>query len=414
MVHTFLENIWPNVTEMGKLNALAVKNAPSGKRLSDGRGLFLDVGKSGLKQWILRIQVAKKRHEVWLGDAVNVSLAEARTQAEEVRKAYREGRDPIAERKTDNKNIPTFRQAALMVHKEHSPGWKNKKHAAQWLQTLETYVFPKFGKLPVNEIEGPMVRDVLAEIWLTIPETARRVRQRIGTVLDFAHAKGWREFEAPMRSVSKGLPKQQKTSEHFAAMDWREVPAFISNIGDSLKTGETVRLALEFLILTAARSGEVRGATWQEFDIGKAAWTIPAERMKGQKLHRVPLPGRAIQILARMKELRRHDSIETHVFEGTKPGKPLSDMSLTMPLRRAGLTVTVHGFRSAFRDWAGEATNTPRDVAEACLAHAFKSKVEAAYNRSDYFDKRRKVMESWAIYVGNGNGEVVPMSRAGG
>ncbi|MEQ9447583.1 MAG: tyrosine-type recombinase/integrase, partial [Rhodospirillaceae bacterium] len=236
-----------------------------------------------------------------------------------------------------------------MVHAEHAPGWKNSKHAAQWFSTLETYAFPKLGNLPVNQIDGPMVRDVLADIWLVIPETARRVRQRIGTVLDFAHAKGWREAEAPMRSVTRGLPKQPKRKQHLAAMAWQNVPAFVASMSDTLQVGEPVRLALEFLILTAARSGEVRGARWSEIDFSSETWTVPASRMKGGREHRVPLSSRAIEILRRMHQLRRTDHPDALVFEGRKPGKLMSDMTLTMALKRADLPVTVHGFRSAFR-----------------------------------------------------------------
>jgi integrase len=290
---------------------------------------------------------------------------------------------------------------------------ENAKHKSQWLSTLETYVFPKLGDLPVNQIYGPMIRDVLAEIWLTIPETARRVRQRIGTVLDFAHAKGWRDAEAPMRSVSRGLPKQPKSKEHLAAMPWEDVPGFVAKLPDTLPNSETARLALEFVILTAARSGEARGAQWQEIDLDKETWSIPAERMKGGRSHRVPLSPRAIEILKRMRELRRTDTLAALIFEGRKLGKPLSDMTLTMALKRSGFPFTVHGFRSAFRDWCGEATNTPREVAEACLAHVLRNKVEAAYARTDHFDKRRTLMETWGAFCmpGQPSGTVILMQR---
>lgn len=284
---------------MGKLTALKVKNAKPGKH-GDGDGLFLAVSNTGARKWVLRIQVNRSRRDIGLGSAKVVSLADARDAAQEMRKAFKRGDDPVAERRRARHTIPTFRDAAKMVHAEHAPGWKNAKHAAQWLSTLETYAYPKLGDLPVNQIDGPMVRDVLAEIWLTIPETARRVRQRIGTVLDFAHAKGWREAEAPMRSVSRGLPKQPRTKEHLAAMPWQNVPSFLAGIPDTLGAGESVRLALEFLILTAARSGEVRGMCWSEIDLEQRSWTIPAGRMKGGRLHRVPLSAKAVEILKHM------------------------------------------------------------------------------------------------------------------
>jgi integrase len=310
--------------------------------------------------------------------------------------------------------MPTFREAAVMVHNEHRPSWKNAKHAKQWLSTLEAYAFPRLGDLPVNQVDGPMVRDVLAEIWLTIPATARRVRQRIGTVLDFAHAKGWREAEAPLRSISRGLPPQPKIRAHFAAKPWQEVPEFISNMANILKASENVRLAIEFLILTAARSGEVRGARWSEFDLEAKVWLIPADRMKAGRAHRVPLSDRAVEILERMGDFRRTDELGAFVFEGQKPGRPFSDMTLTMPIRRAELPITVHGFRSAFRDWCAEATSTPREVAEACLAHVVKDAAEAAYARTDHFDKRRDVMSTWAAFCTGAEdvGVVVPIKGA--
>jgi len=385
---------------MGKLTALKVQKAKPGRH-GDGGGLYLVVSDTGAKKWVLRIQKHGRRHDVGLGSAAVVTLAEAREQAQDIRRAVRRGENPITWRERRRQTIPTFRKAAEMVHQEHRPSWRNPKHAAQWISTLETYALPRLGDLRVDQIDGPMVRDVLADIWLTIPETARRVRQRVGTVLDYAHAKGWRENEMPMRAISRGLPKQPKGTDHLAAMHWEDVPRFIADMGTALKAGETVRLAIEFLILTAARSGEVRGARWSEFDLGEKTWSIPAERMKGGKAHRVPLSDRAVEILRQMSELRRTDSPDEFVFQGQKVGRPLSDMALTMPIRRAGLGVTIHGFRSAFRDWAAERTSFPRELAEKALAHALKNKVESAYQRGDLFDKRRKLMDAWALFCGS-------------
>jgi integrase len=382
---------------MSKLTALGVKKAGPGRH-GDGGGLYLMVSNSGSRKWVLRIQLNGKRRDFGLGSASKVSLSEAREAAEDMRRTVNRGQDPVAEKRRARATMPTFREAAIMVHQEHRPSWKNPKHAQQWLSTLEAYVFPRLGDLPVHQIDGPMVRDVLAEIWLSIPETARRVRQRIGTVLDFAHAKGWREAEAPLRSVSRGLPKQPKIKGHFAAMPWQEVPNFITNMGDTLNATEPVLLAIEFLILTAARSGEVRGAIWSEFNLDDRIWLTPAERMKGGRAHRVPLSGRAVEILGRMDSFRRTSEADAYVFEGQKQGRSLSDMTLTMPIRRAELPITVHGFRSAFRDWCAEATSTPREVAEACLAHVVKNAVEAAYARTDHLDRRRVVMDAWAAY----------------
>ena len=385
---------------MGKLTAIGVKRAGTGRH-GDGGGLYLMVSNSGSRKWVLRVQANSKRRDIGLGSGSTVSLADAREAAEDMRRAIRRGDDPIAERRRAKVAMPTFSEAAVMVHEEHKPSWKNPKHAAQWLTTLETYVFPAIGNLPVNQVDGPMVRDVLADIWLTIPETARRVRQRIGTVLDFAHAKGWREAEAPLRSISRGLPKQPKGKVHLPAMAWANVPDFIANMSDTLQAGENVRLAIEFLILTAARSGEVRGARWSEIDIETRTWSISADRMKAGRAHRVPLSDRAIAILGHMATVRRTSDPDSFVFEGQKIGRPLSDMTLTMPIRRAKLPITIHGFRSAFRDWCAEATNTPREVAEACLAHVVRNAVEAAYARTDHFEQRRGVMDAWQVHCAN-------------
>ncbi len=395
------------------LTAVKVKAIREPGRYGDGGGLYLVVGNDGRRAWVLRAQANGKRRDFGLGSANAVSLADARNAAADLKRMVREGRDPVAERraaKAKADTVPTFREAALSVHKEHAPSWKNPKHAAQWLSTLEQYAFPAFGDVPVSDVTGPMIRDALVAIWLTIPETARRVRQRIGTVLDWAHANGYRPDEAPIRSVSRGLPKQPKNGEHFAAMPWQKVPDFLKTLAETPKAGEPVKLALEFLILTAVRSGEMRGARWSEVDLDARFWSIPAARMKAGKAHAVPLSDRAVAILKRMGELRTTDDAEALIFPGAKAGRSMSDMTLTMLLRRMGAACTAHGFRSSFRDWVAEATAFPREVAEAALAHAVGSKVEAAYRRSDLFEKRRKMMDAWGGYCAGGGGKVVPLS----
>jgi integrase len=396
---------------MGKLTAVQVRTIKEPGRYSDGQGLMLVVAKDGSRKWVLRVQVDGRRRDFGLGAAAQVTLAEARDAAATIRKQVKAGQDPRAERRRARETIPTFREAALQVHVEHKPSWKNAKHAAQWLATLEQHAFPALGSVRIDKIDGPMVRDVLADIWLKIPETARRVRQRIGVVLDWAHAKGYRQSDTPTRSISRGLPKQPKVKEHFAALPWEDVPSFLGKLRETPKAREPVRLAFEFLVLTAVRSGEMRGARWSEFDLDAREWRIPAGRMKAGKPHTVPLPARAMAILGRMAELRTSDTPDTLIFEGAKAGRPLSDMTLTMLLRRMGAGVTAHGFRSSFRDWAAEATNFPREVAEAALAHAVESRVEAAYRRSDLLEKRRKLMEAWAGFCGGLGGKVVPMTR---
>lgn len=387
---------------MAKLTVPQVKNAKPGRH-GDGRGLFLVVGNGGAKSWILRMQRNGKRRDIGLGSAYDVTLAEAREAAHKTRRMILEGLDPVAERKKAN-GIPTFKAVAEMLHAEHLPTWKNDKHAAQWLSSLNMYAFPDLGEIPVSEIDSPAVRDCLARIWLEKPETARRVRQRICAVLDYAYSKGWRDSETPVRAISKGLPKQPKMKGHHAALPWQDVPDFVQCMPEKLTAGEIVLLAIEFTVLTACRSGEVRGAKWNEIDHDARLWTIPANRMKAGKVHRVPLPDRCMAILSRMAELRRSRKNDGLIFEGAKPGRPLSDMSLTMPLRRAGIDATLHGFRSSFRDWCAEATDTPREIAEACLAHAVKNKVEAAYARTDYLERRRGVMKRWAFFVRGADG----------
>lgn len=385
------------------LSAVAVRNATKG-RYADGNGLYLEVEESGSRRWIQRLTINGRRRELGLGSARLVTLAEAREVALENRRQARSGIDPLAERRKSLAPVPDFETSARTCHEENRPSWKNPKHAAQWITTLETYVFPTIGQLPVDQIGMPEVRDCLEPIWLSKAETARRVRQRVGTVLDWATTKGWRQGENPVRGVSKGLPKQKATVAHFAAMPWADVPAFIKRLQMGDEAGRAVRLMFEFLILTAARSGEVRGARWSEIDLEERVWTIPADRMKGGKTHIVPLSSRVIEILDGMTAYRIETRPNALIFNGSKIGKPHSDMVLTSRLRDWNIDATAHGFRSSFRDWAAEATITPREVAEAALAHAVPDRVEAAYRRSDLLVKRRALMEAWAAFVETGLG----------
>ena len=380
------------------LTAVTVKTRKPGRH-ADGNGLYLDVDESGARRWLLRITIHGRRRDIGLGSASLVTLAEARDAALEMRRVARAGGDPLAERKAARRVVPSFAEATRTCHEERKDGWKNGKHADQWLNTLETYAFPQLGTLTVDRIGTPEVRDVLLPIWLEKPETARRLRQRIGIVLDWAAAKGYRDGENPVRGVTKGLPKQKESGGHFAALPYDDVPSFLTKLRSSDKAGPVVALAMEFLILTAVRSGEMRGAVWREFDLEGGLWTIPGERMKAGKPHVVPLAPRALQILQEARALaRKPDDPDALVFEGAKPGKPMSDMTLTMLLRRMEVEATAHGFRSAFRDWTAETTNTPSDVAEMALAHTIKNKVEAAYRRGDLLEKRRVLMKAWASF----------------
>jgi integrase len=393
---------------MGKLTVLSVKASKLPGRYQDGDGLMLVVKPSGSRSWMLRLQAEGRRRDFGLGSASHVSLGEAREKADEVRRLYKGGVDPVEARraaKAAKITIPTFREAAKTAHGEHKGGWRNEKHKAQWISSLEAYAFPSIGDERVDRVDGPMIRDLLLAIWLDKPETARRVRQRIGAVLDWAHAKGFRATEAPMRSIGKGLPRQPKKDRHHAALPYADVPALIGKLAKAESVG---RLALQFLIFTAARSGEVRGATWEEIDLESNVWTVPAERMKAGKAHMVPLSPKALAVLEIAKKSRKGKAGEP-VFPGLRH-KPMSDMTLSKVLHTAtNQAATVHGFRSSFRDWAAECTGTAGDVVEAALAHTIESRVEAAYRRTNYLEKRRLLMDAWASYLSDTAANVVRM-----
>ena len=378
---------------MGQLTVARVKTLTEAGRYVDGDGLMLVVKPTGAQSWTLRVRIGGDRRDIGLGSAKVLTLAEARAKAAELRRDIARGIDPIAEKKKVIDPVPTFRDAATRVHADHKAAWKNGKHQAQWINTLETYAFPMIGDRPVDKIEGPLIRDVLAPIWLTKPETARRVRQRIGAVLDWSYVKGYRKTEAPMRSLAKGLPRQPRKDGHFAAMPYADVPKLIARLRERSSVG---RLALEALILTAARSGEIRGATWSEVDLDAGMWSVPAERMKMGRVHHVPLAPQAIDAFRRAEGLRVPCS--DLVFPGQKLTSPVSDMTLLKVMRDMETGVTVHGFRSAFRDWVAEETSYPGEVAEAALAHAIPNKVEAAYRRTDFLEKRRSLMREWATF----------------
>jgi integrase len=383
---------------MGNLTAIQVRNLKSPGRYSDGNGLLLDIGKSGRGSWVVRVQSSGRRRDIGIGSLSALTLGEARDAAAQIRREVRAGIDVVTKRRQEREVIPSFRDAALKVHAEHKAAWKNGKHQLQWINTLQTYVFPTLGDRLVSEIEGPAIRDVLAPIWLAKPETARRVRQRIGSVLDWSYAKGFRVTEAPMRSLARGLPRQPKRDRHFEAMPFGDVPAFLASLRERSSVG---RLALEFLILTATRSGEVRGCSWSEIDLDRRLWTIAAERMKAGKVHVVPLNDAALATLERAKLYRAPAS--DLVFPGQNIRRSLSDMTLLKILRDMDLGLTVHGFRSSFRDWAAEETNYPGEIAEAALAHAITNKVEAAYRRTDFLEKRKSMMADWGDYCGSGS-----------
>ena len=392
---------------MAKLNPTQVRNLVEPGRYMDGDGLMLEIRPGGSKTWLVRLQANGRRRDYGLGSFKDVSLSEAREKARSYRRQLRAGIDPLEAKRKALLPIPTFRDAALAVHGENLAGWKNTKHGAQWLSTLETYAFPSFGDVRTDMVDTGDVRDALAAIWLVKPETARRVRQRIATVLDYGHGKGWREHPFVMGPVNKALPRQPRKDAHFAAMPFAHVPGFVVRLRERTSTG---RLALEALILTAARSGEIRGATWSELDLDGASWTIPAARMKTGKVHVVPLSPSAVAVFRRAGEFRR--ATDDLVFHGLKRGKPLSDMTLLKVLRDMDEPYTVHGFRSAFRDWVAEETTVPGEIAEAALAHAIPNRVEAAYRRTDYLDKRKNLMGAWGGYCTGATTRIIRLAAS--
>ena len=383
-----------------RLSAVAVNAKKAPGYYADGDGLYLQVSASGAKSWILRYMLNKRAREMGIGSIANYTLAEARERARRYRQMLDDGIDPIEHRQAERaKNLldtgpsRTFEECAAAYHKLQSNGWKNAKHAEQWINTLTTYAYPVFGSKDISLVSKADILKVLEPIWTTKFETASRVRQRIRAVLDWAAALDFRRGHDPhiWDQISRSLPKIKAEATHHAACPYLSVHNAIESIKHS-NAGDTVKLAFEFIILTAARSGEARGATWSEIDLAGARWIIPAERMKAGKEHHVPLSPRALEIIA-----AQQGNGSDLVFANDK-GAAYSDMTFTMALRRLGHTFTVHGFRSTFRDWAGETTAFPREVIEHALAHQLKDKTEAAYSRGTLFEKRRQLMNAWAAY----------------
>jgi len=399
-----------------------VRTAPPG-RYGDGNGLYLHVraGTTGpTRAWVFRYRMpGGKLRDLGLGNTDILPLAEARQRALDLLRKVKAGADPLAERVAERakaRDVMTFGGVATLYVQAHEAGWKNAKHGQQWRNTLATYVLPAIGPHPVASIDTGAVMAILQPIWREKPETASRVRGRIESVLDFATARGWRTGDNPARwrgHLDNLLPAASKVArvQHHAALPWRQMGAFMASLDGQ---DGIAPLALRFAILTATRTGETVGATWGEIDLAEKVWTIPPERMKAAREHRVPLSSGALAVLTRAASLRMDQTAAAPVFPGGRPGKPLSNMALLMLLRRMERSdLTAHGFRSTFRDWCGESTNHPREVAEAALAHTLKDKAEAAYARGDLMEKRRRLMEDWATFCARPApaGEVVPMRR---
>ncbi len=392
---------------MTALTAAKVKALTKPGMHHDGRGLYLRVAPGGSKGWMLRATIDWRRRDIGLGGYPAVTLAKARQFADAHRLAVAEGRDPLAEKR--RAATPTFAEAAVKVHEANLPRWKNGKHTAQWLSTLERYAFPTIGKMPLDRIERRDVLGILTPIWSAKPETARRLRQRVRTVLKWAQAHGYVEHNAAGEGIDGALPSMPRVKAHFRALPYVEIPGALETL-DASPAGLAARACMRFLILTAARSGEARGGRWDEVDLDAATWTIPGARMKGGRQHVVPLSVAALAVLHEAAALRDDSGL---IFPSPrKRGRPLSDMGLTKCLRDCGLAdrATVHGFRSAFRDWAAECTNAPHAVMERALAHAVADAVEAAYARSDLLERRRALMAQWGRFVtGTAGAEVVKL-----
>jgi integrase len=385
-----------------------VKNAKPGRH-ADGGGLHLLVKESGARSWVYRFMLRGQSRDVGLGAAADpgaVSLSAARDAADELRRKVKAGIDPLEERRRAAAEAMavaqaaeiagiTFRAVAEAYIAANEDSWRNSKHRQQWRNTLATYVYPEIGDLPAAAVSTPHVLKILEPIWKAKPETASRVRGRIETVLDAAKARGYREGENPARwrgHIAQILPQRSRlTRGHHKAMPYSEVPQFLRRLRERQAIAA---LALEFAILTATRTNEVLGASWDEVDLGKAVWTIPAARMKAAREHRVPLSPRAVEILEALQPLSKH-----WLFPTIGGGK-LSGMGMSMLLRRMKIHATVHGFRSSFRDWAAECTGYAHEVCEMALAHTIGNKAEAAYRRGDMFEKRRRLMADWASYCG--------------
>lgn len=395
-----------------RLKAVAVAQTTKPGLYSDGGGLYLQITAAGVRSWLFRYMRQGKARGMGLGPLHTITLAKARGKAHECREQLLAGIDPLDAKKdaqqsqrVEEAKALSFRQCAVNYHLAHKDGWKSAKHADQWTNTLSTYAYPVIGDLPITAIDVGLVMKILEPIWKTKTETASRLRGRIESVIDWATARGYRIGENPARwkgHLDHLLMSRSAANKvvHHPALPYADLAEFIVDIR---KQDGFAKQALEFAILTACRTSEVLNAGWSELDLDLAIWTIPAERMKAGREHRVPLSARACEILREQRTAgqgqQRAADEDQYVFPGRKVAQPLSNMALLQLLKRMNRNdLTVHGFRSTFRDWAGECTNHPREIAEAALAHTVKDKTEAAYARGDLFDKRRVLMSDWATF----------------
>jgi integrase len=403
---------------LSRLSALSVGRIKAPGRYADGGGLYFQVCSNGGRSWVFRFMLNGKRREIGLGSINDISLAEARKRAAECRRLKAEAVDPIEARRSERKAAEleaaralTFKECAEAYIEAHRPSWRNDKHAAQWPNSLGTYVYPTFGSQSVQDIDTTLVMKVLEPLWTSKPTTAARLRGRIENILDWAKARGLRAGENPARwrgHIENMLPRLSKIREvhHHKALPYQEIGGFMTKLRGQ---GTTSAWALELLILTATRTGEAINARWEEFDLEAGVWTIPASRMKAGREHRIPLSTAALSLVASLPRIKGCDFL----FPGAKLTKPLCHIAMLELLRRMKCShITAHGFRSTFRDWAAEQTNHQHEVTEMALAHTIRNKVEAAYRRGDLFEKRRPLMEDWAQYCASAStAEIVTLRR---
>jgi integrase len=383
------------------LSAPQVKNLTAAGTYTDGDGLTLRISDTGARSWVMRLTIDRKRRNVGLGSYPAVGLGEARRLASEHRRAVLDGENPVEDKKAATEErkakaaIPTFADVATTVIDMRRPTWSSDRHAKQWVESLTNHAFPIIGRKRVDEITTADTLAVLTPIWVAKAETATRVRQRMETVFDFAIAQRWRTDNPANGALTKALPRRPRVKQHHPALPFTDVPATVAAIRESNARPAT-RMGFEFLILTAARAGEVVGATWNEVDLDSKTWVIPARRMKARREHRVPLSDRAVAILEEARERFGDDGL---LFPSNRKQGALSNEAFRVLLNRLGVDAVPHGFRSSFRDWLGECTSASWAVAESCLAHAASERASIGYHRTDYLEQRRPIMEQWADYV---------------
>lgn len=397
-------------TGMYKLSVMQIKKISRAGRYSDGNCLYLYVDDQASKRWVLRLVVRGKRRDMGLGSFALVSLEEARDLARQYRKIARGGGDPFEGRKLSKGKYVTFEQAALNVHELNAPAWRNKKHADQWLSSLQLHVFPLIGSRLVSEITSADILRVLSPIWVEKADTAKKIRQRLRMVIKWARAQGFYKGDDPVELAEQALPKVKASGAHFKAVPYDELPSIIKRLRAS-KISLPTQLALEFLILTACRTSEVLGLQWSEIDRDDKLWVIPAIRMKSGKPHEVPLTDQMMAVLNKAASLNVDNGL---VFPSDVNGRPLSNNTLRQALqKRLGIDATVHGMRSAFKDWAAETTNFANEVSEMALGHVISNKVEAAYRRGNLISKRRQMMEDWSNFLSEREAKIISIQTKG-